>query len=253
MKRVVFTNKGGVGKTSIACNLAAISAAEGYRTLLIDLDAQANATGYLTGLAPDEAPSGIADFFRQTLFPAAGRKPQVNIQPTRFANLDLITGSPELAELQPKLEAKFKIRKLGKLLERLDGDYERIYLDTPPGFGFYSLSALLAADRCLVPFDCDSFSVTAIDRLLEELADITEDHDRAAAVEGIVVNQHTRASLPEMLIGQLVERGLPVLPVRLMSSVKMKESHHAHRPLIDLDPQHKLTRQFVELFHLLEH
>ena len=67
MRRVVFNQKGGVGKSSIACNLAAVSASQGYRTLLIDLDTQANSTHYLTGLTGAEIPMGIAEFFKQTL------------------------------------------------------------------------------------------------------------------------------------------------------------------------------------------
>lgn len=74
MRRVVFNQKGGVGKTSIACNLAAVSAAEGYRTLLVDLDPQANTTHYLTGLLGDDIPAGISDFFKQTLSSAPGSK-----------------------------------------------------------------------------------------------------------------------------------------------------------------------------------
>ncbi|MCB2441646.1 AAA family ATPase, partial [Listeria monocytogenes] len=82
--------------------------------------------------------------------------------------LHIVTSSPELADLQPKLESKHKINKLCKLLDELDEDYDRIYLDTPPALNFYTVSALIAADRCLIPFDCDSFSRQALYGLLQE-------------------------------------------------------------------------------------
>ncbi|MEM1152801.1 MAG: ParA family protein, partial [Pseudomonadota bacterium] len=73
MKRVVFNQKGGVGKTSITCNLAAISAATGYRTLVIDLDVQGNTTHYLVGEIDAEAfpaeAQGVAGLFKQTVGP----------------------------------------------------------------------------------------------------------------------------------------------------------------------------------------
>ncbi len=254
MRRVVFNQKGGVGKSSIACNLAAISAAAGYRTLLVDLDAQANATQYLTGLCGEHSPAGIADFFQQTLLPSAAKsKARAPITSTPFANLDLISGSAELRELQAKLEARYKVQKLGKLLNRLDKDYERIYIDTPPGLNFYSLSALIAADRCLIPFDCDSFSRQTLYEVLREIEEIQEDHNEDLQLEGVVVNQfQANASLPLQLVDELLAEGLPLLPVYLMSSVKMRESHHRCLPLIHLDPNHKLTQQYRELFNLLE-
>lgn len=254
MRRVVFNQKGGVGKSSIACNLAAVSAAEGYRTLLIDLDAQANSTHYLTGLTGDDIPVGIADFFKQTL--ASGpfaKKGKVDIYETPFDNLHVVTATAELAELQPKLEQKHKINKLRKLLEELAADYDRIYLDTPPALNFYTVSALIAADRVLIPFDCDSFSRQALYGLLQEIEELKEDHNEDLEVEGIVVNQfQPRAALPQQLLDELIAEGLPVLPVNLMSSVKMRESHQACKPLIFLDPRHKLSQQFQELHQLLE-
>lgn len=254
MRRVIFNQKGGVGKSSIACNLAAVSAAQGYRTLLIDLDAQANSSHYLTGLEVEQLPTGIAEFFHLILTSGiAAKKARPQIIETQYPNLHLITASPELADLQPKLEAKHKINKLSKLLDKLDGDYERIYLDTPPALNFYTVSALIAADRCLIPFDCDSFSRQALYALLEEIEDIREDHNERLQVEGIIVNQfQPRAALPQQMVDELLAEGLPLLPVYLSSSVKMRESHQACRPLVHLDPRHKLTQQFVALHDHLE-
>lgn len=253
MRRVVFNQKGGVGKSSIACNLAAVSASQGYHTLLIDLDAQANASHYLTGLNGDEIPTGMADFFKQVLAGGAeGKKARPPIIETGFENLHLITATAELADLQPKLEAKHKINKLRRFLESLDGDYERIYIDTPPVLNFYTVSALIAAERCLIPFDCDSFSRQALYRVLEEIKELKEDHNEDLEIEGIVVNQMQRAALPQQMIDEMLAEGLPVLPIHLMSSVRMRESHQACMPLVYFDPRHKLTRQFIELHDYLE-
>jgi len=253
MRRVVFNQKGGVGKSSIACNLAAVSAAQGYRTLLIDLDSQANSTHYLTGLSGAQIPAGIDDFFRQVLTGTASKKARVKVLSTPFANLDVVSAGHELADLQPKLEQKHKINKLRKLLDELAEDYERIYLDTPPALNFYTVSALIAADRVLIPFDCDTFSRQALYGLLAELEELREDHNEDLEVEGIVVNQfQPRAALPRQMLAELQAEGLPVLPVYLDASVRMRESHQACTPLVHFDPRHKLTGQFVALHDHLD-
>ena len=157
-----------------------------------------------------------------------------------------------LEELQGKLESRYKIYKLRDALNELAGDFDCVFIDTPPALNFFTRSALIAADACLIPFDCDEFSRKALYSLLENVEEIKSDHNRDLRVEGIVVNQfQPRATLPQQLLDELIAEGLPVLPVNLMSSVKMRESHQVCTPLIHLDARHKLTQQCVELHELL--
>ncbi len=254
MKRVVFNQKGGVGKTSISCNLAAISAQQGYKTLLIDLDTQCNSSEYLLGPRYAEKGSTSADFFKSFLG-LFGRKPYLPsfCHPTHFGRLSVMPGSPELATLERELESRHKIYKLREALDQLLEHYDRIYIDTPPALNFYSRTALIAADRLLIPFDCDSFSRQALYNLVNTVAEIREDHNEDLVIEGVVVNQfNAQARLPTELIEQLKQDGLPVVESYLSSSVKLKESREAHTPLVYFAPTHKLTQQFVNLHALIE-
>jgi len=254
MRRVVFNQKGGVGKTSITCNLAAVSAQAGFRTLVVDLDPQGNSTHYLMGKPSSELEDTIGDFFEQQLSFTFRPKPLAElIHATPFANLELFPASPELDLLESKLESRYKIYKLREALDELAKTYDRIYIDTPPALNFFSRSALIAADHCLIPFDCDAFSRQALYSLLGAISEMREDHNKNLQVEGIIVNQmQPQARLPQQLIDELVAEALPVLPVHLMSSIKMRESHQVCKPLIHLVPKHKLARQFVSLHGELE-
>jgi len=258
MKRVVFNQKGGVGKTSITCNLAAISAARGLRTLVIELDVQGNSTHYLVGeIDADAFPAeaqGVAGLFKQTVGSRKMRKnPDSFVWETPWENLFLLPSSPVLTHLEKELESRYKIYKLRDALEKLDEEYDRVYIDTPPNFNFFSKSALIAADTVLVPFDCDSFARQSLYSLMENIAELQEDHNPDLEVEGIVINQfNSQARLPGELVAELEEEGYPVFRTYLNTSVKMKESHREHRPLIDMAPSHKLTLQFLELYAELE-
>ncbi|MFV0277443.1 MAG: ParA family protein [Parahaliea sp.] len=258
MRRVVFNQKGGVGKTSITCNLAAISAHQGYRTLVLDLDVQGNATHYLVGEIDAEAfpaeAQGVAGLFKQTVGPKRKRNnPDTFVWETPWENLFLMPSSPVLITLEKELEARYKIYKLRDALDKLDEEYDRIYIDTPPNFNFFSKSALIAADTVLVPFDCDSFARQSLYSLMENIAELQEDHNPDLEVEGIVINQfNSQARLPGELVAELEEEGYPVLSTYLSSSVKMKESHSEHRPLVDMAASHKLTQQYLALHDELE-
>ena len=254
MRHVVFNQKGGVGKSTITCNLAAISAAAGLRTLVIDLDAQANSTQYLLGPLAKEKVQGVADFFDHTLkFSLRIPRTLEFVVATPFDNLHLMAASPALEEMHGKLESRYKIYKLREAVLEVEDDYDAIYIDTPPALNFYTRSALIAAQGVLIPFDCDDFSRRALYGLLEVVQEIQADHNKELMVEGIVVNQfQPRASLPLRTVNELIAEGLPVLDPYLSASVKIKESHELARPMIHLDPKHRLTQEFVRLHAALK-
>lgn len=273
--RVVFNQKGGVGKSSIAVNLAAISAEQGFKTLLIDLDPQANSSQYLLGDdatysadKPALSPN-IQDFFNEVLGQqqskgligqAIGsilktRKPAFSdyIHASPYKHLAVLPSSPDLIGLAAALESKHKIYKLRDAIQSLQGQYDRIYIDTPPAFNFFTLSALIASDRVLIPFDCDVFSKRALYSLIENILETQDDHNDQLEIEGIVVNQYqAQAKLPREVVQQLKDESLPVLESMLPPSVLMKESHHKNMPLIYLAKEHKLTQAFKSLFNEIE-
>ncbi|MFZ3160822.1 MAG: ParA family protein [Rhodoferax sp.] len=249
MPIVVFNQKGGVGKSTITCNLAAISASQGLRTLVIDLDPQGNSSSYLLGDTATEGQPSVAGFFEQTLSYSFRNVPATDfVVATPFENLDVMPSSPALNELLVKLESRQKIYKLREALVQLSETYDRIYIDTPPALNFFTRAALIGATGCLIPFDCDSFSRQALYALMDNVQEIRADHNPALQIDGIVVNQfQARANLPQRMVAELIEEGLPVLQPYLPSSVRIRESHEQSLPMIHLDPNHKITLALVAL------
>ncbi len=265
ISRVVFNKKGGVGKTTITCNLAAVSAVNGKKTLVIDLDPQANASKYLMNeeyMAIKESGRTVLDFFKSTLDAggAFGFNPffthlektdpesKSYIHETIFDNLYIIPSHPDLPDIETQLVNKHKIYKLREMIDSFS-DFDAIFIDTPPAMNFFSQSALIAASRCLIPFDCDTFSKDAIIDVGKHIGDIQSDHNQDLTVEGIIVNQFmARANYPKQIVEGLVDDGLPVLSTRLSSSVKIRESHHSSTPMVFLNPAHKVSLEFLALY-----
>jgi chromosome partitioning protein len=265
ISRVIFNKKGGVGKTTITCNLAAISASTGKKTLVIDLDPQANASQYLLSDGYNEIKEKgltIFDFFKASMdggsifefnpffthLNSPRLEPESFIHETKFDNLYIIPSHSGLADLEAQLVNKHKIYKLKEMLEKFSS-FEALYIDTPPAMNFFSQSALIAASRCLIPFDCDAFSKDAIFDVGKHIGDIQSDHNHSLIVEGIIVNQYiARANYPKQVVDELRADGLPILSTKISSSVKIRESHHESTPMIFLSPGHKLTQEYQALY-----
>ena len=253
MKRVIFNQKGGVGKSTLSVNLAAQNALCGHRTLLVDLDSQGNSTRYV-GVDGQLCGNTVADMFKQVAGWFSSPKPaHAFVHPTVVEHLDVLPAHPSLAQIEHELESRYKMFKLKEALTTLSTQYHSIYIDTPPNFNFYSKAALIAADRFLVPFDCDDFSAMAIDRLLSNVLELKQDHNAELVFEGVIVNQfNPQAQLPKTLIQMLKDKDLPVLAPYIGSSVKVKESHSARIPMVAMAPGHKVSKQLLALYHTLQ-
>ena len=255
IRRVVFNQKGGVGKTSVTCNLAASFAAAGKKTLVIDLDAQANSSHYLLC---EGAVGGktVTDFFESTLL-TLGATLKIFGQPlaeclyrTDFPNLWVLPADGRLAEIQPKLESRYKIFKLSQALDNLieSQKFDAVFIDTPPSLNFYSMSALMASDRVLVPFDCDAFSASAVEQVGEIVKEVAMDHRPSLVIEGIIINHfQAQANHHKGAIEAISRLGYPLLKPYLSPSVVMRESHAARVPLVFYKPSHKLAVEFTQL------
>lgn len=250
--RVIFNRKGGVGKSTICCNLAAVAASQGKKVVVIDLDQQSNTSSYLGHNGEDDV-VGIAEFFDSTInYSYRDFQPNDFVRKTAFENLFVVTASKALTDLETKLVSRYKIYKLKEFLQDLTGVYDEIYIDTPPVMNFYSLSALIASERCLIPFDCDIFSRDALFELLRNIQEVKDDHNRTLHVEGIVINQFSsQARMPKEAVDELAKQQLPILQPYISSSVKIMESHRAAKPIVFMLPRHKLSEQFVALYQNL--
>ena len=159
-----YNIKGGVGKTSTAVNLAYLSAREGRRTLLWDLDPQAAAT-YLFRVRPRVKGGSHALVTRSWPLDAA-------LKATDFDNLDLLPADFSYRNMDLDLDdTKKRTRRLGKLLSSVADDYDTVFLDCPPSVSLVSENVLHAADTLLVPLIPATLSLRTLDQLTRFVAD----------------------------------------------------------------------------------
>lgn len=159
----VYSVKGGVGKTTIATNLAWCSASiSRRRTLLWDLD-PAGGSAFLLGMAPPKK-RRAASIFTKSFDPAQ------LVKSTGFSNLDLLPADESLRSLDSQLAALGKRKRLGKLAEALSRDYDRIVLDCPPVLNEVSSQVIRAADVIIVPLPASPLALRALDTIWAELA-----------------------------------------------------------------------------------
>ena len=238
----VLNNKGGTGKTTTAVNLAASTALEGKRVLLIDLDPQGNAT---TGLGFEKAtlPCTVYNLLSQT------RRADEVILQTRIKNLSLLPSNLDLAGAEVELSsAPGREYVLREAIAAVKDRFDDTVIDCPPNIGLLTLNALITSDLVLIPVQCEFYPMEGLPTLIKVM-DLVKSRLRASFDFRIVLTMaDARTALSRRVQSQVRQNfGERALKTVIPRSVRMAEAPSKGLPGIVYRPKNPASEQYRAL------